>query len=275
MIRFEEFADYPNEFWAKVRLVSQELGYAQRGSNSIKEYSPDEIERLFRRLNADVVRSEIFAISQYSSMRKKAIHEAKSNLMDADLAEEVYCQVSDAVTWALVPFDPPMNKQKGEKRNVAFLTAIVDLIAFDVLSEYGIEFDHDPRKLLEFYDENDNLVSVSSRRMDGAIPSIRNPIAVWEIKEYYYTTTFGSRIADGVYETRLDGFELAETEMLTNHHTRHILFVDSYSTWWEQGKSYFCRLIDMLNEGSVDEVIFGKEVLTRWPELLREIIEGR
>ena len=37
-----------------------------------------------------------------------------------------------------------------------------------------------------------------------------NPIAIWEIKEYYYTTTFGSRIADGVYETPLDGMELEE-----------------------------------------------------------------
>ena len=59
-----------------------------------------------------------------------------------------------------------MNKQKGEKRNVAFLTALVDLIAFDVLSDYGLEFDHDPRCLLEFYDLNHNLVSVSSRRLD-------------------------------------------------------------------------------------------------------------
>lgn len=30
----------------------------------------------------------------------------------------------------------------------------------------------------------------------------------------------------------------------------------------------------MLNEGSVDEIIFGYEVLTRWPEVLREIIES-
>jgi hypothetical protein len=39
-------------------------------------------------------------------------------------------------------------------------------------------------------------------------PGTVNPIAIWEIKEYYYTTTFGSRVADGVYETLLDGMEL-------------------------------------------------------------------
>jgi len=27
---------------------------------------------------------------------------------------------------------------------------------------------------------------------------------------YYYTTTFGSRVEDGVYETLLDGMELEE-----------------------------------------------------------------
>lgn len=107
--------------------------------------------------------------------------------MDAKQAEEVYAQVSKKISWAIVPFSAPMNKQKGEKRNVAFLTALVDLIAFDVLSDYGLEFDHDPRCLLEFYDLNHNLVSVSSRRLDGAFPSTRNPEAVWEIKEYYYT----------------------------------------------------------------------------------------
>ena len=36
--------------------------------------------------------------------------------------------------------------------------------------------------------------------------------ARWEIKEYYGTTTLGSRVADGVYETMLDGLELRELQ---------------------------------------------------------------
>jgi len=44
-----------------------------------------------------------------------------------------------------------------------------------------------------------------ARRVDGAFTDTVNPIAVWEIKEYYYTKTFGSRVADGIYETLLDG----------------------------------------------------------------------
>lgn len=55
---------------------------------------------------------------------------------------------------------------------------------------------------------NKELEGIMSRRFDGAFPSTINPILIWEIKEYYYTTTFGSRIADGVYETQLDGYEI-------------------------------------------------------------------
>ena len=95
-------------------------------------------------------------------------------------------------------------------------------------------------------------------------------MAIWEIKEYYYTTTFGSRVADGVYETLLDGMELEELEIAAKRKIQHVLFIDDYFTWWECGRSYLCRMIDMLHMGYVDEVVFGREVLTRLPELARE-----
>ena len=50
--------------------------------------------------------------------------------------------------------------------------------------------------------------------------------------------------------------------------------MDAYRTWWKQGKSYLCRLVDAMNSGVVDEVIVGREVLTRWPELLRSVMMG-
>lgn len=80
---------------------------------------------------------------------------------------------------------------------------------------------------------------------------------VWEIKEYYYTTTFGSRISDGVYETQLDGFEMKN---VAEPRPLHNFLIDSHRTWWTMGKSYLCRIVDALNMGLVDEVVFGKEV---------------
>ena len=97
-----------------------------------------------------------------------------------------------------------------------------------------------------------------------------NPVAIWEIKEYYYTTTFGSRVADGVYETLLDGYELEELEAAARRKVHHMLVVDDYFTWWECGRSYLCRIIDMLHMGYIDEVLFGREVVTRLPVLVKE-----
>ena len=95
---------------------------------------------------------------------------------------------------------------------------------------------------------------------------------VWEIKEYYYSSTFGSRVADGVYETQLDGYEFREIAPYAARPVTHVFFLDGYSTWWEDGKSYLCRIIDILNAGLVDEVIVGREVFQRWPELLTAAI---
>ena len=109
-----------------------------------------------------------------------------------------------------------------------------------------------------------------ARRVDGAFPSAVNPIAVWEIKEYYYTTTFGSRVADGVYETLLDGMELAELREQDDIRVLHYLFVDVHYTWWECGRSYLCRIVDTLHMGYVDEVLFGYEVVERLPGIVKE-----
>lgn len=68
----------------------------------------------------------------------------------------------------------------------------------------------------------------------------------------------------------LDGEEFAE---LREHHKerdiKHYLIVDDYHTWWQQGKSYLCRIVDMLHMDLVDEVLFGREVLTSWPEIVK------
>ncbi len=161
----------------------------------------------------------------------------------------------------------PMNKQKGAKKNHAFLTGMVNMLIEENIGD--VSCDYDPRSLTTMTHDAMPLRTLS-RRVDGAFPSVVNPIAIWEIKEYYYTTTFGSRVADGVYETLLDGMELEELEAAAQRKVQHVLFIDDYFTWWECGRSYLCRMIDMLHMGYVDEVVFGREVLTRLPELARE-----
>lgn len=165
----------------------------------------------------------------------------KLQLMDKDEAEQLFKRLRHK----LKPTCPlPMNKQKYDKNNYAFLTCIVNMILEKELA--GMPCDFDPRQLTMITHNNMPLRTLS-RRVDGAFPSVINPIAIWEIKEYYYTTTFGSRISDGVYETLLDGMELQELEVMHGKKINHLLIVDDYFTWWVKGRSYLCRIIDMLH----------------------------
>jgi hypothetical protein len=160
----------------------------------------------------------------------------------------------------------PYNKQKGDKKHYAYLTGIVNILTEHYL--HNSPFDPNPREPV-VVTSNEKPLRTLSRWVDGTYPSTTNPIALWEIKEYYGTTTFGSRVADGVYETMLDGYELEELRTSENIDIKHYLIVDDHYTWWKMGKSYLCKMIDMLHEGFLDEVLFGREVLTRWPEIVK------
>ena len=73
-----------------------------------------------------------------------------------------------------------MNKQKAEKKNYAFLTGIVNML---IEANVGsAPCDYDPRSLTTIT-HNAMPLRTLARRVDGAFPSVINPIAIWEIKE--------------------------------------------------------------------------------------------
>lgn len=185
-------------------------------------------------------------------------------LMDKVAAQAMYERLLAVQEYRL---SAAMNKQKGEKKQVAYLTAMVNMLI--EANADGIEYDHDPRQLTTVTRDGMPLRTLA-RRIDGAFPSAVNPVAVWEIKEYYHTTTFGSRVADGVYETLLDGMELEEMRVETGVEVEHILIADAHYTWWQCGRSYLCRMIDMLHMGYVDEILFGNEIEERLPTMAQE-----
>jgi len=161
----------------------------------------------------------------------------------------------------------PMNKQKGKKKAPAYMTGLINMFVENCSK--SAECDYDPRKLTTVT-KNGVPLRTLARRVDGAFPDTVNPVAIWEVKEYYYTTTFGSRIADGVYESLLDGMELEELRLSHGVDIKHYLFVDAKDCWWDDGKAYLCRIIDMLNMGYVDEVLFGKELEAELPHIISE-----
>jgi len=270
------FLGKPLGFWASVRTVSQTLGYTVRGQNAIKVPTIDEISAAFEKLGLDAARikksrkatklaNELVEYFRYRA--DVLIRVVEPLLMSAKEAKKEFT----ALRRRHSPSCPlPMNKQKGAMKEPAFFTCIINML-IDANSK-GCECDFDPRALTTITRDGAPLRTLA-RRVDGAFPSAVNPIAVWEIKEYYYTTTFGSRVADGVYETLLDGMELQELRVNETIRVKHYLMVDARYTWWDCGKSYLCRIIDMLHMEYVDEVLFGREVLQRMPVIVREWVD--
>lgn len=277
MQAFEEFRDMPASFWAVVKFVSEELGYTNRKEGMIRSYSEKEIIDLFECYGFTINRRQIRFVAEYSQMRADALNNiARHYLMNAQTAREMFEDLRETYSQNNYLCKLPMNKQKGPMKQIAFFTASINILTEMTIRNAGLFdgekcFNDDPRQLMYVIDEG-YVVGASSRRMDGAYPDIVNPRIIWEVKEYYYTTTFGSRVADGVYETQLDGYELKDISERTQSPILHVLFVDGYKTWWEDGKSYLCRIIDMLNAGFVDEVIIGREVLHRWPNVLQSVL---
>ena len=265
-----EFQRLHKPFWAAVRSISQHCGYTKAGT--IKIPSIDEMRVAYAALGLNVAaldlplvrgRSVGERLHDYFTHRARVlVEEAEPALMNAEQAraefERLRRELNSRGTF-------PMNKQKGEKRAEAYLTSIVNMLI--EAHAAGAPVVYDPRELTTVTAGGAPLRTLS-RRVDGAFPSTVNPIAIWEVKEYYYTTTFGSRVADGVYESLLDGMELEELRVSENIDVLHYLMLDARYTWWDCGRSYLCRIVDMLQMGYVDEVLVGRQTIERLPKLV-------
>ncbi|GHN32799.1 hypothetical protein ME790_18700 [Lactobacillus delbrueckii] len=278
MKAFKEFQNEDPSFWAMVKFASDQLLYTERSTNAVKTYKADELEDLWKTWNFSYTSDQISRLKIYTDMRADLINNTiKSYLMTGEEAKAEFIKLEPLWKENNFHCKLPLNKQKGEMKQIAYFTAIINILAEKTIRDCtgNIEelgFDDDPHNLTCFYNKNKEIIGTSSRRFDGAYTNTVNPSVVWEIKEYYYNKTFGSRIADGVYETQLDGYEFRDLKRNYDYDVYHILFIDAYDTWWNRGKSYLCRLVDALNSGAVDEIIIGREVLTRWPNLLRKFV---
>jgi hypothetical protein len=268
-----EFRNQPSEFWALVKLVSQELGYSHRATQKapsrVRAYAPSDViaalkARGLRPASQDTLAEQV---ARYSVLRAAILQEqAEPNLMHREQARQLFEDLREQI-------EPPgellpMNKQRGDKRHFAYLTCIVNMVTWDILKRRFGEavFDWNPRRPLTFSRDGMPLRTLF-RWMDGAYPELNQPRAAWEIKEYYGTTTFGSRVADGVYETALDGYELNELRSV-GVEVEHYLFLDDRYTWWDCGKSYLCRIVDMMHIGLLDNAFVGREVIAEWPRIV-------
>lgn len=271
------FINQPMHFWANVRSISEAVGYTSRKRATRGQVKVPLLEEMEKALqdrnlqtshvvdeNGELVPLGTLLLEYYKHRADILNNYVEPRLMDVDRARQTFEELRRQ-------YDPkcpiPMNKQKGEKKSPAFFTGIINMLIEANIGD--LPCDYDPQRLTTITRNNLPLRTLA-RRVDGAFPGTVNPIAIWEIKEYYYTTTFGSRVADSVYETLLDGMELEELLEREGIKVRHYMIVDDHFTWWDNGRSYLCRLVDMLHMGYVDEVLFGYEVIERLPALARE-----
>ena len=269
----ERFRHQSKRFWAYVRAISEQWGYTARGSARVKGLTPSDLIETLVALDLpfyDIAGTSGLThtgmqIVEYFQYRANILNNwVESQLMDLDEARRIFEELQSD----LLPQCPlPMNKQSGDKKGPAYFTCIINMLIESAIQ--GHQCDYDPRELTKVTTDR-SLVRTLARHVDGAFPSAIDPVAIWEVKEYYHTTTFGSRVADGIYETLLDGMELEDLAASEDIDIKHYMFVDSRQTWWESGRSYLCRIVDMLNMGYVDEVLFGREVVDRIPTIAGE-----
>ena len=131
MKAFPEFSMEDNSFWSLIRFISEKLGYTNRRTGLVSSYSPEEIAVLCKRENIYVPDDVIVKASLYLQKRAAAINNTvQNNLMNAEQAEKVFMDL-----YSSRQFDSKliMNKQSGDKKKVNFFTAIITMIAEDVL----------------------------------------------------------------------------------------------------------------------------------------------
>lgn len=271
MIADPRFANEDNSFWAHVRSISQKIGYTDRATGQIRIPTPQQVSKTMNDLKLESTHlmdgdfkltSQGKLLLEYFEYRANILNnEVQNLLMDAD---EAISRFEELLKKNKFQLPLTMNKQKGDKAIPSPLTNAVNILIS--LAVQGSSFNFNPQELTTFT-KNGRPIQTLARRVDGAFPTTTNPVAIWEIKEYYFTTTFGSRVADGVYETLLDGLELRDLNKNWDIKCDHMLFVDGKFTWWVKGRSYLCRLIDILNMGLVTEIVFGKEVYDRLPKV--------
>jgi len=180
-----DFLRQPQEFWAHIRTISQEIGYTDRKTSQLKVPSLTEIKKAFDKLNlkADHVAQLDGTLTPFGKVlmdyfehRAYALNNiVQSQFMNKDTAKIEF----DKLYASLNPKCPlQMNKQKGDKRNHAFLTGMVNMLIESNIGEAPC--DYDPRSLTTITHDSMPFRTLA-RRVDGAFPSVVNPIAIWEI----------------------------------------------------------------------------------------------
>lgn len=160
-------------------------------------------------------------------------------------------------------------KSQDHHQSSKALVGAVTAIAVEVCESREISLNRDPQTRAIWC--NERGLHVTARNLDGAVPSLANPLIVWEIKEYWGKTGGGSKMSDAVYECHLVGRELRDFEERADIRVAHIVFLDG-KIQWSKRKSDLVRFLDLFHQGIVDYLFVGNQVESDWEPLLRSLL---
>lgn len=206
--------------------------------------------------------AHIDLLFEYLDVREEMFNIASRQLRNEDAALQ-YC-VDKKIT-----VGKTTTKSKDHHQASKAMIGAVSGIARRVCHKHNIPLDDDPQKRCIWC--KDEELQVTARNLDGAVPGLVNPYAIWEIKEYWGKTQGGSKMSDAVYECQLVGYELLDYTARSGQNIHHIVFLDGKDQW-SYRKSDLKRFIDLLNQGLIDHLIIGDEVESGWEPLLESII---
>lgn len=269
MRREEGFAEasWDDPFWHVVRMLADQF---TRGKFA-DSISPSEIIPALHRVGTPAAkglvdylsdREEMLSrLSHYWSRRRVIAANMLSLMRTEEEAKDDFSTLSDQIVESYgVQID-------GYHKSSKVLVNTVDALVDAECSRTSTPVDKNPQSRAAIVSRDH--IWVSPRRLDGAIPSLFNPVALWEIKEYWGKTSGGSKMSDAIYEIQLVGTELRMFEDEFGIHVNHYAILDGKHQWSAR-KSDLRRSVDLLYSGLLDELVVGREVLTEWPRILRE-----
>lgn len=254
---------YEHPFWDLVRYYAS-LG---RKKNQQKEFikhlesSEYDDQSLRKYLSIDqVLAKDLLAYIQYRSEKTKTVFK----LFRSEEESIKFCKDNG------FSFGVTQTKSKDHHQSSKTLIAAVSGIAETVCYKQKVSVETNPQERCVWL--KNNVLHVSARNLDGALPATKDPFVVWEIKEYWGQTKGGSKMSDAVYECHLVGKEIRDFERKVGHKIHHVVFLDGKEQW-EARVSDVARFIDLESQGLIDKLIIGSMVESDWAPLLEKIIK--
>jgi hypothetical protein len=247
--------------WELVRYYLSITTKEERESflRTLKTESAAKVGKINLKLEGDVAKSLLRYLDFRSSLWRVA-----DKLLRTEEEATSYCKKA----FNELPKITQTKNQDHHQSSKAMVLATTRL-AESICTEVGMAVESNPQRRCVWVAEEQ--LHVTARNLDGAIPGLVDPFLVWEIKEYWGTTSGGSKMSDAVYECALVGRELRDFEKRTKLHVDHAVLLDGKAQWTSR-KSDLLRFYDLYYQGLIDLLVVGQEIETKWQPFVKSAI---